>query len=85
MRWKKLGLILRPKDYKLKWWDSFGMDPTVFRLKDSIYRIFFCGRNKINQSLIGYADINLDLTTKILNTYHESVICFNRGCTECMV
>ena len=74
MTWKKIGLILRPKDFKLKWWESFGMDPTAIKLKGSVYRVFFCGRNKLNQSLIGYADLNLDNPTKILNISKKPVL-----------
>ena len=41
MKWKKIGLILSPRTHKLKWWDTYGMDPTVIKLKNSIHRIFF--------------------------------------------
>mgnify|MGYP001348373086 CR=1 FL=1 len=74
MSWKKLGLILKPKDFNLKWWQSFGMDPTPLKLRNSIYRIFFCGRNKINQSQIGFADIDLNEPTKILKVSKNPVL-----------
>ena len=55
------------------------------------YQIGSLLRKQINT--LNLSEINLmnkkilrkSITTKILNTYHESVICFNRGCTECMV
>jgi len=74
MKWKKIGLILSPRIHKLKWWDTYGMDPTVIKLKKSIHRIFFCGRNKSNQSLIGYADIDLNYPFKILNVSKKPVL-----------
>ena len=40
INWTKLGLIVKPKDYNLSWWKTFGMDPCSIHLKKSIYRIF---------------------------------------------
>ena len=59
MKWKKIGLIASPKLFNLNWWDSYGMDPCSIQLNDSIFRIFFCGRNKKNISMIGYFDFDL--------------------------
>lgn len=59
MKWKKLGLIASPKQFKLKWWNSYGMDPCTLKLKDDTYRVFFCGRNIKNISMIGYFDYDL--------------------------
>ena len=56
IKWKKKGLIVSPKNFKLKWWKSFAMDPCSFHLKGNIFRIFFCGRDKKNVSNIGYVD-----------------------------
>ena len=36
MNWQKLGLIIRPSDYKLKWWKTYGMDPSPLKLKETI-------------------------------------------------
>ena len=46
MKWKKKGLIASPKQFNLKWWNSYGMDPCTLKLNDNIFRVFFCGRNK---------------------------------------
>ena len=73
-KWTKVGLILKPSQHKLSWWKSYGMDPTVIKLKDSIHRIFFCGRNKKNQSLIGFADIDLNFPKKILKVSKKPVL-----------
>ena len=63
MKWKKLGLIFEPKTVNRDWMVTHAMDPTVDHVKDDIYRIYFCGRNKDNQSLIGFVEID-NLSTK---------------------
>ncbi|WP_440650521.1 hypothetical protein [Candidatus Pelagibacter sp. HIMB1495] len=59
MKWKKLGLIVKPEQFNLKWWNSYAMDPCTLKLKGDLYRVFFCGRNKKNISMIGYFDYDL--------------------------
>lgn len=59
MKWKKIGLIATPKSFNLKWWHSYGMDPCTIKLKGDLYRVFFCGRNEKNISMIGYFDYDL--------------------------
>ena len=59
MKWKKIGLIASPKLFNLKWWSSYGMDPCTLKLHDDLYRVFFCGRNNQNISMIGYFDYDL--------------------------
>ena len=59
MKWKKIGLIATPKLFNLKWWSSYGMDPCTLKLHGDLYRVFFCGRNNKNISMIGYFDYDL--------------------------
>ena len=59
MKWKKIGLIATPKLFNLKWWNSYGMDPCTLKLHGDLYRVFFCGRNNQNISMIGYFDYDL--------------------------
>ncbi len=59
MKWKKQGLIATPKQFNLKWWNSYAMDPCTLRLHGDLYRVFFCGRNNKNISMIGYFDYDL--------------------------
>ncbi len=73
MRWIKKGLIVRPDNFKLKWWSSFGMDPCSIHLKGNIYRIFFCGRNKKNISQIGYVDYDI-LNLKVVGVSKQPVL-----------
>ena len=73
-KWKKIGLILKPSDHSISWWKSYGMDPTVIQINKSLHRIFFCGRNKENKSIIGSADIDLDNPSKILRVNKNPVL-----------
>ena len=41
MKWKKKGLIASPKQFNLKWWNSYGMDPCTLKLNDNILEYFF--------------------------------------------
>ena len=59
MKWKKLGLIASPKQFNLKWWNSYAMDPCTLKLGGDLYRVFFCGRNNKNISMIGYFDYDI--------------------------
>ncbi len=74
MKWIKKGLIIEPKTINRDWMITFAMDPTVDHKYDDIFRIYFCGRNKQNQSLIGYADININKPSKILHTPTKPVL-----------
>ena len=59
MKWKKIGQIISPEKVNRKWMVTHAMDPTVDHLSGDIFRIYFCGRNTDNQSLIGFVDIDL--------------------------
>lgn len=66
INWKKLGLIIKPK--KNKFWEAkYSMLPTPLELDDrGTFRIFYSSRNKKNQSIIKFTDINLDKKIKII-------------------
>lgn len=55
--WIEKGIIF--KNLKLNWSKTHAMLPTVYKLKDNIFRVFFGTRNKKNQSSIGYFDYDL--------------------------
>lgn len=74
MKWKKLGLIFEPKTVNRDWMITHAMDPTVDHVKDDIYRIYFCGRNKDNQSLIGFVEIDINNPTNILHAPIDPVL-----------
>lgn len=74
MTWKKLGQIITPEKVNRSWMHTHAMDPTVDHVEGDIYRIYFCGRNKENQSLIGYAEIDINDPHKILRSPEEPVL-----------
>lgn len=83
MKWHKLGLIIEPKTVNRDWMVTHAMDPTVDHLHDDIFRIYFCGRNKHNQSLIGYADIDINKPTRIIKTPKKPVLGLGQlGCFD---
>lgn len=74
MKWKKIGLIIHPQNVNREWMITHAMDPTVDHLQGDIFRIYFCGRNSQNQSLIGYADIDINDPFTILKTPERPVL-----------
>jgi hypothetical protein len=73
IKWNKIGLIASPNFFKLKWWKTYGMDPCTLKLEKNLYRIFFCGRNDKNISMIGYFDYDLH-ELKIKNISKKPVL-----------
>lgn len=74
MRWEKLGLVIEPKTVNRDWMVTHAMDPTVDHVGDDVFRIYFCGRNTSNQSLIGYAELDITNPGKILRTPEKPVL-----------
>jgi len=68
MQWKKLGLIITPKNVNRPWMVTHGMDPFADHIEGDIFRVYYCGRNAKNQSLIGWAEIDVTNPSKILKT-----------------
>jgi len=58
MIWKKLGRIIEQQK-GLDWMHSHTMLPVVDHIEAEQYRIYFCGRDSENRSLIGYAEVNM--------------------------
>ena len=57
--WKKLGLFILPQTDK--WWSlTHAMIPTPDDLGDGVFRIYYSGRNNINQSHVTWADVDLN-------------------------
>ena len=73
MKWAKKGLIIAPD--KNKWWAiSHAMIPTPDDLGNGIFRIYYSGRNSENQSHIGWSDIDLNNSYKIISNSKEPVL-----------
>lgn len=74
MKWKKLGKIFSPETVNREWMITHAMDPVADHIKDDIFRIYFCGRNVSNQSLIGFVDIDINNPHKILFAPKEPIL-----------
>ena len=74
MKWKKIGNIIRPDNIKRDWMVTHAMDPTVDFVSGDIYRVYFCGRNNENQSLIGYAELDITNPYEIIKTPIKPVL-----------
>lgn len=72
--WRKLGPIITPEKVNRKWMVTHAMDPTVDHVGGDVFRIYFCGRNTQNQSLIGFADIDITSPQTILRTPETEVL-----------
>ncbi len=83
MSWVKKGLIIEPKNNK--WWmRSHAMLPTVFFLKDNLYRIYYSGRDINGISHIGYSDVEIqgDNIMEIMKSNEPVLSPGERGCFD---
>lgn len=67
-KWERLGLIFEPNK-NLLWSKTHAMVPTPSYI-DGKQIVFYSGRNSLNQSSIGYFEVNLDGTPKV--TFNSS-------------
>jgi hypothetical protein len=63
IKWRKLGRILTPR-IDLFWNQAYLSLPTVEPRGGSMARIYFGGRDHLNRSRIGFADVDLDQLDK---------------------
>lgn len=81
-KWEKLGLIIKPEK-RLWWMQTHAMVPTVDWLEGSLYRVYFSGRDKENQSYIGYAIVDADNPREVIEYSAEPVLMPGRlGCFD---
>tara|TARA_B100001939_G_scaffold727_1_gene685 strand:- start:1714 stop:2646 length:933 start_codon:yes stop_codon:yes gene_type:complete len=74
--WVKVGNIFDPASFNLDPnLESYAANPVAVRLKDSIFRVFYSGRNKHNKSSIGAIDIDLE-TFKVLKVFKKPLATF---------
>ena len=80
--WRKLGLFIEPQ--RDKWWSvSHAMIPTPDKLGDGVFRIYYSGRNSDNQSHIGWADVDLKMSPRVIRYSDEPVLKPGRlGCFD---
>ena len=72
IKWQKRGLTIQPHK-KIPQVNSHAMLPTPLHVEGSLYRIYFAGRNKKNQSLIAYALVDLNQPDKVIE-FSENVV-----------
>jgi hypothetical protein len=71
--WEKYGLFIEPQHEK--WWSvSHAMLPTPENLGNGIFRTYFSGRNKDNQSHITWADVDLNQPYRVLGYSDRPVL-----------
>jgi len=73
MKWLKKGLIFEPAG-QFDWLITHAMIPTADRIGEDLYRIYFSGRDKLNRSLIGYVEININNPKNILYITEKPVL-----------
>ena len=71
--WKQHGLILRP-DPSRDWMKSHVAVPVLEQLGGDMYRMYFCSRDALNRSRIGFADFNICDPAKIIYVTPEPVL-----------
>ena len=73
IKWQKKGLVIEPNE-TINWMRTHAMLPTPYHIQNSLYRIYFAGRNKDNQSHIGYAVIDMDNPQHVLEYSPNAVL-----------
>lgn len=73
MKWIKKGLIIRPSG-NLDWMVTHAMLPLAERIGEDLYRIYFSGRDRLNRSLIGYVEVNINEPEKVLYITEKPVL-----------
>ena len=74
MNYVKKGILFTYKDLKLNYIKSHAMVPSPLKIKEGVYRIYFSSRNKKNQSLIFYFDLDIIDKIKIIKISKKPVL-----------
>lgn len=82
MRWLKKGQLFKPEG-QFDWVVTHAMLPVAERIGEDLYRIYFSGRDKLNRSLIGYVEIDINEPQNILRLSEKPVLGLGRlGCFD---
>lgn len=73
MNWKKLGNIFCPEN-NYDWMYSHAANTVAIHLHDDILRIYFSCRNKNNNAHIGFVDVDINHSFKILNISQKPIL-----------
>ena len=82
LQWKKIGLVVKP-DPKLWWMRTHAMVPTMEKISESLYKIYFSGRDEQKRSHIGWSLMDLSKPDKIQDISPEPVLSLGAlGCFD---
>jgi hypothetical protein len=82
MKWVKKGSIFKPEG-QYDWAVTHAMLPIADRIGEDLYRIYFSGRDKLNRSLIGYVEIDINEPQNILKLSERPVLGLGKlGCFD---
>src|SRR5271163_2212844 len=73
MAWQRLGLVFAPDGTK-SWARSHAALPIPFQLDTDIYRFFFSARDSDERSSVGWVDIDLSSTPRVLGEAKEPAL-----------
>ena len=73
MKWIKKGLIIKPRE-NLDWMVTHAMLPFAERIGEDLYRIYFSGRDRLNRSLVGYVEVDINKPKNILYITEKPVL-----------
>lgn len=73
MKWVKKGLIFKPEG-QFDWVNTHAMVPIADRIEGDLYRIYFCGRDRLNRSLVGYVEVDINEPQNILYISEKPVL-----------
>lgn len=66
MKWQKLGLVFRAAGQH-EWMLTHATAPVAVRSGDSLYKVYFSGRDERNRSHAGYVELDIRRPTEILS------------------
>lgn len=73
MKWVKRGLIFKPEGQH-EWVTTHAMLPVADHIGGDLYRIYFSGRDRLNRSLTGYVEIDINNPQEILHLSPKPVL-----------
>ncbi|MDC0096455.1 hypothetical protein OAI58_09235 [Amylibacter sp.] len=76
-KWINLGPVLQIENSEA-WMHSHVAVPTVERIGPNSVRIYFCSRDKMNRSQIGYAEIDVSKPNEILSISKQAIFSFGK-------
>lgn len=65
MKWHKLGQVFTPNNH-YPWLAGYAANPVAVHQQDSLFRIYFSCRDKANRSHIGFVDVDLEPSPRVL-------------------